>query len=243
VEFIISGLGPLLFSVLSWLAFLFTMAALQEALKAIEAAQLSKRNTWIAMRALFAHGDSCTDEVGERLEFVRPALQALVAGKQPTGSQRRRRNIALHSTLDGHRLGCRGDSSDASGSGGTVPSTSAQLFDIFDSECSTQEAGCQTDATFAPEQVIWFGYYQPPVAEAEPLLEVLRSECSTLGDVHPEVPQLAFASVASSLSAVSGGSGGGGGGDRRWRRWLRGSAGRARLFGGLAWWGGGLGGR
>jgi hypothetical protein len=141
VEFIISGLGPLLFSVLSWLAFLFAMAALQEALKAIEAAQLSKRNTWIAMRALFAHGDSCTDEVGERLEFVRPALQALVAGKQPTGSQRRRRNIALHSTLDGHRLGCRGDSSDASGSGGTVPSTSAQLFDIFDSECSTQEAG------------------------------------------------------------------------------------------------------
>ena len=86
----------------------------KEQLKAIDEAKLSKRNAWIAYRALLqpdwqqpSSDDGIEMELNLRQDISRPHLRAVLCGKQPSGSQRQRRNNAWHMKADGTRLGSR----------------------------------------------------------------------------------------------------------------------------------------
>ena len=99
------------------------MLLLEDALRAVAAAGLSRADRCAAFRIAIEHyaghagvsqqdqlqsrpQTSCEEEVEVRLDAVRPALQALIDGRQPSGAQRRRRNNALHLAAGGRRLGC-----------------------------------------------------------------------------------------------------------------------------------------
>ena len=64
----------------------------------------------VAAAVRVVSGLTAADEADLRLEAVRPHLQQLLQGKQPSGAQRKKRNAALHVATGGGRLGHGGDS-------------------------------------------------------------------------------------------------------------------------------------
>ena len=158
------------------------MASLAERLQAVEAARLGKQMRWMAVKAAFEldaghasgsqrdhlHCHRC-GELDVRLDAVRPALGALLDGRQPSGAQRRRRNNALHLAAGGRRIGTSASGSGGSGgvgSGGSdssdhqrAPATTEPLDEFYG--ISTVEGDCQTSASFPPDADVWFGSWAP----------------------------------------------------------------------------------
>ena len=151
------------------------MAPLAEQLRIIEAAGLGKKMRWLATRAALeldaGHADesqrdhpqcSRCGEVSERLEAVRPALGALLDGRQPSGAMRRRRNNALHLAAGGRRLDCGGsrNGSGDSGGGGSGGGGNCEPLDEYYG-IVTADGACQTSASFPPDADVWFGTWVP----------------------------------------------------------------------------------